>query len=208
MSKLVLLNCLVIVFIFSCFQKTFSQDNFGVRAITVSAQPADKKNVNLYQNKLDNNGTFATEPGLMFFYESFFNKKASFQISTAVFNDRIGNAAGFSQIMLKYRLFRVWKHSMSIGFGPALQYRKSWTNNELYVAESYFSQSDNKEFKLSWLSGEISYEFYINKKTDFLLSINHIQPQTAALLVGVKLWLGKKPRTSKGKGCNCPSYNN
>jgi len=179
-----------------------SQSSLSVRLITVSAHPFSEANLALHQNPIDDLGYVTFEPGLIFSYDRYIKKKFSFRASTAVFKDMLNQISGYSQIMLKYKLFKIYKHSLYLGFGPAVHYTTDKSTLENYVNEDNYKLINNTMYKFSWVSGLIEYNYYINKKTDIALAFNHIHPKSFALSVGVRFELPDP----NGKGCDCPGY--
>ncbi len=184
----------------------FSQTNFGIKIATISCEFGESVNLPLYKNSIDKNGRFALNPGIIASLEIFTDKKISFQASTGVFADRAKKVSGYSQITLRYRIIKHWKHSVYAGIGPVFHYRQTWENIENYEPEDYYTSNGKSQTKFTWASAEISYRYYLSKKVDFTVALNHTQAHGISLTTGFKFWLGKKPRLGKGKGCNCPSY--
>lgn len=179
-----------------------SQNSLSARIITVSTHPFAESNLALHQNPIDNSGYLTFEPGLVLSYDRYLFKKFSFRFSTAVMNDRFNLLAGYSQILLKYKILKYYKHSLYVGFGPAFHYETDKTFIENYQNEDNYSIVNNTMYKISWLSGLVEYNYYLNKKTDLALALNHIHPRTIAISIGVRFDI---PDTN-GKGCNCPSF--
>ncbi len=198
MKKALIVLILVLLSIFHLN----SQNSLSARIITVSTHPFADINLPLHQNPIDNSGYVTFEPGLILSYDRYLFKKFSFRFSTAVMNDRFNLLSGYSQILLKYKILKYYKHSIYIGFGPAVHYATDKTYIENYVNEENYSIVNNTMYKISWLSGLVEYNYLINKKTDLALALNHIHPRSIAISVGVRFDLPDP----NGKGCNCPGY--
>ncbi|MCF6183016.1 MAG: hypothetical protein L3J56_00065 [Bacteroidales bacterium] len=194
-------HILILVFFLSA-GSVFSQSSLSVRLLTISAHPFAKQNLPLHQNKIDNKGYFTFEPGLIFSYDRFIAKKLSFRISTSVMNDRYNTLAGYSQIMLKYKVLKYYKHSFYIGFGPAIHYETDKTGTEGWVNEANYKQSGNTLYKVSWLSGMAEYNYYLTKKIDLAVTLNHTHSRSLGLSIGVRFDIPDP----NGKGCDCPSF--
>ena len=192
----------IILFFISVTGTVFSQNSLSVRLITISGHPFADANLSLHQNPLDNTGYLTFEPGLIFSYDRYIKKKFSFRFSTAVFNDRFNLLSGYSQAMIKYKIMKYYKHSIYFGLGPAVHYTTEKSSVEGYVNEENYKTKNDILYKISWFSGLVEYNYYINKKTDFALALNHIHPRSIAISLGVRFDL---PDPS-GKGCNCPGY--
>lgn len=186
--------------------KIQAQTNIGIRAITFNSHFGNDANQELYSRNIISNGILTLEPGLMFSLENFVNSKTSFQFSSAMLWDQVDKISGVSQILLKYQLLRSWKTTVSAGFGPAIHYRQSRSAIPEYLDEGIFTDNGTWQTKISWLSGEISLQYFLTKKTDFLLSLNHTQAKAIGISAGFRFWLGHTGRKNKDKGCNCPSF--
>lgn len=180
----------------------FGQSSLTVRLTTISAHPFAKENLALHQNKIDNLGIFTLEPGIILSYDKYLVKKFAFRISTSVLKDRFNTLSGYSQIMLKYKALKYYKHSLYLGFGPAVHYETDKFSMENYVNEDKFKQTKSAMYKILWISGMIEYNYYVSKKIDFALTLNHVHPRSIGLSIGVRFELPEP----NGKGCDCPSF--
>ena len=105
----------------------------------------------------------------------------------------------------KIKLIKSFKHSIYFAVGPGIYYRKSWSDIEGYTNEPIYNESSGWQYKFSWLSGEIEYNYYITKYSDFTVSINNTQAESIGIAFGLKYWINKNP--GKKKGCvSCPSF--
>lgn len=179
-----------------------AQNALSFRIITLSAHPWAQANLPLHQNTLDNNGYMTFEPGLIISYDRHIKKRFSANLSTAVFNDRFNFLAGYSQIMLKYNVFKIFKHSLNVGFGPSVHYETDKRSLIGYENEDNLLFFDNTAYKISWLSGTIEYNYLWSKAVGFSVALNHIHPRSLALSLGVRFDIPDP----NGKGCNCPGY--
>jgi hypothetical protein len=179
-----------------------SQSSLSARVLSVSIHPFSDKNLPLHQNRIDNKGYVTFEPGLILSYDRYLAKNLSFRLSTSLMNDRYNTLAGYSRIMLKYKTLKYYKHSLYIGFGPAVFYETDKTGIENWVNEDNYKTSNNTLYKFGWLSGMIEYNFAISKTTDFALTLDHTHSRSVALSLGVRFDLPDPD----GKGCDCPSF--
>lgn len=179
-----------------------SQSSFSVRISTISAHPFAKQNLALHKNPIDNKGYLTFEPGIIFSYDRYLANKLAFRVSTAVHKDRFNTLSGYSQIMIKYKAIKYYKHSLYLGFGPAIHYETNKLGTPNYVNEENLKISNNTMYKFAWLSGMIEYNYYHSKKMDFALTINHIHTRSIALNLGIRFALPDP----NGKGCDCPSF--
>ena len=196
-------NLLIITILFlTTIIQLNSQNSLSARVITVSTHPFAESNLALHKNPIDNLGYVTLEPGLILSYDRYLFKKFSFRFSTAVMNDRFNLLAGYSQILLKYKILKYYKHSLYVGFGPAIHYSTNKIYIENYVNEDNYSIVNNTMYKFSWLSGLVEYNYYMTKEIDLALALNHIHPRSVALSIGVRFDIPDP----NGKGCNCPSF--
>jgi len=198
MFKIVLfVACLVLI----C-TATFSQVNISGRILTVSGNFSDNKNSAIYLSGLNKSGSLTFEPGIVVSAEFYGTATTSLKISQSVSYDAVKHIAASTQAMLRFRLFKVWKHHASIGIGPSVFYRQSWELVPGYIRESGYKQTDGLEYAISWLSGELEYNFYMSKHTDISLAVNHLKPTSAGITLGLKYWISRK-----SSRCNtCPSF--
>ncbi len=196
--KKILLNIILLFIIIN----SYSQSSLSTRLLTLSYHPFAEQNLPLHQNTIDNNGYITLEPGLIFSYDRYIAKNLSFRISTAIINDRYNTLAGNSQIILKYKILKYYKHSLYIGFGPAVFYETEKSTIENWVNEDNYKLANNTLYKFGWLSGMIEYNYYISKHLDFALTLNHTHSKSFAISAGVRFDLPDPD----GKGCDCPSF--
>jgi len=192
----------LIFLVFISFGILSAQSSLSARLLTVSVHPFAEQNLPLHQNTIDNSGYITFEPGLILSYDRFLAKKISFRFSTAVMNDRYNTLAGYSQIMLKYKLLKYYKHSFYIGFGPAVFYETDKSNVDGWINEDKYNLSGNTLYKIGWISGMLEYNYYLTKKIDFAVSLNHSHSKSFALSLGVRFDIPDP----NGKGCDCPSF--
>jgi hypothetical protein len=197
---------LFVVGLFLLFTNTTAQTNFGFRAISVNSHFGNDANQKLYHRDIMSENSLTLEPGILLSVENSFDSKTSIQFSTAMLWDQVDKISGFSQVMLKYEFYKSWKTSISAGFGPTVHYRQTRKSIPEYADEGIYTDNGKWQTQISWLSGEISLHYFLTKRTDFILSVNHTQARAVGIAVGFKIWLGSRPRKSNQKGCNCPSF--
>lgn len=180
----------------------YSQSNISLKLSTLSYQFSEAQ-PELVKIKLSSDGKLAIEPGLIFAYEAYASSNTAIKLSQSLLLDKALRLASVSQILIKFRLAKSFKHSVYLGIGPVFHYRQSWTKFENYTDEPVYNQSGDWQYKLSWISGEIEYNYYLSKYTDLSVSINHIQAESVGIAVGLKYWISKTP--PKKRGCvSCP----
>ncbi len=181
-----------------------SQSNVNIKLTTLSYQFTDN-NTELAKQKLGASGKLAFEPGFIFSYESFATPAASLKVAMALYYDKASKMAGFPQVMIRFRLFNAYKHSLSMGFGPAFYFRQTWAYLDGYQDDGIFTEAGDWQYKMAWLSGELEYNYYISKNANLSVSLNMINPESVGLAIGYKYWISKKPK--RKRGCvTCPSF--
>lgn len=179
-----------------------AQNNFSLKLSPISYQFSDVQ-PELVKLKPGGDGKLAFEPGLLFSYEEFAGSNTSLKVSQAIILDKATKLSGSTQIMIKFRAIKYFKHSVYAGFGPIVHYRQSWTTIENYVPEPAYKIAGDWQYKFSWLSGEVEYNYYLNKYTDLSVSLNQTQAESIGLAIGFKYWFSKSPK--KKRGCvSCP----
>jgi len=192
----------ITIFLLFSFGINSAQSSFSARLITVTSHPFAKQNLILHKNPIDNNGYITFEPGLILSYDKYLVNKFAIRISTSVMNDRYKTHTGYSQVMLKYKILKYYKHSVYIGFGPAIHYSSNKSNIENYTNEDNYKIANNTMYKIAWLSGMAEYNYYISKKIDFVVALNHTDTRSLGISIGVRFDIPDP----NGKGCDCPSF--
>lgn len=178
------------------------QTNVSLKLSTLSYQFTETQ-PDLLKMNITSDGKLAAEPGLVIAYEAYASSNTALKISQAILLDKAAHLAGATQIMIKFRVAKSFKHALYMAIGPVFHYRKTWADIDTYINEPVYTTSGDWQHKFSWLSGEIEYNYYLNKMTDLSISLNHIQAESIGLEVGLKYWINKKPR--KKRGCiSCP----
>ncbi len=184
-----------------------AQVDLSCRLLTVSASPFEGTNKNLELAYIGASNVFAIEPGAVLGAELFTDERTSFQFALAGYNDKAGKPAGFASLFLKYKIAKKYKHSLTIGIGPSLFMRQSWATIKGYTDDELYIENAGNQYKLAWLSGEISYNYYLSKKADVYISLLRTAPKSFGIAAGAVFQLGgKKSRYGRRKGCDCPSY--
>ena len=194
---------LILSFVFTCSGLfTIAQTNFSLMLNTLTYQFTETQ-PDLLKLKLSGSGQLAAEPGIIFAYEAYASSNTALKLSQALIFDKASHLAGASSIMIKFRVAKSFKHSFYMALGPTFHYRKTWADLEGYTDEPIYNTASDWQHKFSWLSGEIEYNYYLNRVTDLSISLNHIQAESIGIAFGFKYWINKKPR--KKRGCvSCP----
>ena len=191
----------LLIIIFLGCGKVFAQSNLSCSFTGLGVDFGDCKNAEIYKLKISDNGKTIFEPGLRFGAEIYASPVTSLKFVQGVRMDCMQKIAGNTQVMLRFRLFKIFKHSLNIGVGPQVFYRQTWEGIDGYVDEKIY-ESGSCQYKICWLSGELEYNYWITKKLDLSFAFTHLSPEVASFAVGVKYWI-----TRKSNKCNtCPSF--
>ncbi len=176
-----------------------AQSNISAALTGLGADFGDRENAPLYKIKADDNGKILVEPGIRLGAELYANDFTSLKFAQTIRMDCMKKAAFTTELMLRFRLFKIYKHSLSIGFGGAAFYRKTWQDIEGYKDDGYKNGTlQNKVLP----TAELEYNYVICKKNDLSFAVTHFGPKAVGFAVGVKHWFSRK-----SSHCNtCPSF--
>lgn len=196
--KILLLNLFTLLFT-NIF---FAQINIGVKIIPFGINWTQDINSDIFTTKLTSDGFITFEPGIQFSGEYFGKNNTSMKFIQEFNRDQMKHLSGFSQILIKYKYSFDKHNSISFGIGPNFHFRKSWADSINYQDEGIYNTTNMVQYKMNWLSGEIEYSHYINKKKDFSISLNHLHPKSYGIFFGYTFWISRK-----GYDClSCPSF--
>ncbi len=191
-----------IVCVCLCTIYSYGQNTMSARFIALSSHPFANENLDLHKNTIGQKGYFSFEPGVFLAVDIGVAKRTWVGFSGSIVNSRFDRLAGNAEIFIKYRIFKYWKHFFYIGFGPTVHFSDNRDSIEDYENEERFQGDGVWKYRVSWLSGFIEYNYYLNKKTQLSFAINHLHPESFAFSVGVRFQIP----AGGGKGCDCPSY--
>ncbi len=180
----------------------YAQTAASIKIIPFGINSSSDPNSAIFTRKITSGGFITFEPGIQFSLEFFGNNNTSIKFIQEYNKDQMNHNAGFSQVLVKYQVLKTNKNTILLGIGPILHYRKSWTDIADYQDEGIYKTYGLSQFKVSWFSGEIEFNHYLNKKTDFSISINHLHPKSIGIFFGYKYWISRKSYHCT----TCPSY--
>ncbi|MCQ2973549.1 MAG: hypothetical protein MJ211_01915 [Bacteroidales bacterium] len=196
-SKIILISLILCVYSNICL----SQSNLSVAVTGLGFDFGDCENAAIYKIKANDNGKTILQPGLRFGGEVYATPSTSLKFAQTCKIDCMKKMAFSSQIMLRFRIFKIYKHSLSFGFGPTAFYRQTWEGFDGYIDEGIY-KSGNFQNKVCWLSAELEYNYYISKKNDISFAITHLDPEAMGFAIGIKHWITRK----SNKCGTCPSF--
>ena len=169
----------------------FSQSSIEFKLITIGLHPDKslRQDPLMYENRIDDNGNFIFEPGLMISYQKYIYLAAlSFQFSQGFYSDAAASIAGTSNILLKYKFFHHYKVTASLGLGPSLSYRMDWHNINQYIDNDGYNV--NGHWQTKWMLGaELSFYLHNGNNGDYSLSFYHGASYGGVLVsVGYRYW--------------------
>ena len=199
LKRILIITSLIIITLAANAQKDFS-----IKAYGTTADFWDKHNPAIYPGKLDETGRYLLEPGIVMSFESYssFHELFAFEIVQGLYFDAAQQFAGFSHFGVRRKFLQIWKHSVTIGFGPTFHYWQSRDNLAGYERDESITNNYGWEYRFAWISGELEYNFYLSKKSDISVAIYNIHPTAFTLAIGYTYWITRK----QSKNCNCPGY--
>lgn len=195
---------LVLAFLISFSVFGYTQSTLQLKFSPVSIHPFSEINSHLFENKIDANGIFVTEPCFMLSYESFLRADTfAFRAMFGFLNDAVAKPAFFLHLGVKQRLFQVWRNSLSIGLGGNLYGHDSWSTIPNYEADASWVSNGDWDYKVG-IMAELEYALFLNDKNDITLSVIYgHQPSSFAFTIGYKYWLSSIIKHPKKCG-SCP----
>ncbi len=179
-----------------------AQSNYSFRFSTVVFNPLDTLNRPIYISNLTKNGLLSLEPGIYMGLELFGNDYTSVKFAQSVRLDPCFKIMTTSQIFLRYRLFKRWKNTMTISVGPVLFIRGTWKDLTGYYQQEYYQNTLYFQNSVMWFSAELEFNRHVSKHGDFVVTLTHMSPHSAGILIGYKYWMRRK-----AKRCGtCPGY--
>jgi len=181
-----------------------SQSTIQFKLAMLGVHPFDEKNSQLFENKIDANGVFITEPAIIVGYESFLLADVfAWRGMFGFVIDAASKPAIVLHLGVKQRLVQIWRNSISIGVGGNLYGRDSWSTIPGYVQDNSWNANGDWEYKWG-IMAELEYALFLNDNNDITLSVLYgHQPNTFTFTVGYKYWFSsiiKHPR----KCGSCP----
>lgn len=177
-----------------------SQSNISLLLTGIGYDFSDRKNVNIYNRNIAD-GKIVADPGLQFAFEVYSGDITGIKFTQSANLDACNKIAGATQIMLTFRLFKIYKHSIHLGIGPKAFYRQTWQNINGYINDDIYQNGD-VQYKICWLSGELDYNYRLDKKNDITFCIGQTTPVSAGVMIGIKHWFSRKSTNC----ITCPSF--
>ncbi|NLA23527.1 MAG: hypothetical protein GX879_01030 [Bacteroidales bacterium] len=182
------------------FSQTMLHPKFSFVGIHGFSEP----NRHLFENKIDAEAWFVTEPALMFSIETLiYDEILSLSFMPGFYNDAVSKPALFFAVSLKMRLFQSWRNSMYVSAGGSILGRERWETIHGYVYERGFKANGSWEYNVGPFA-ELEYVLMLNERNDLSFStIFGHQQRTFTFSVGYRFWLSTIIKHPKKCG-NCP----
>ncbi|MBI5219946.1 MAG: hypothetical protein HY958_13550 [Bacteroidia bacterium] len=180
------------------------QTVFNLKLGYIGFHPGKNLNSALYENKLVEDGAVVVEPSVWIGFEYFLrDDHTSVEFYQGFLSDAAARSAGFSFIGFKRRFFQYYRNSFYAEIGTTISFRENWSPLAGYVEQTNYEGSGKWQTKWIWVSGGLSYYFYISKKHDLSITLwyGHYD-QTLTFMLGYRFWFStifKHP-----KPCKCP----
>ena len=178
-----------------------AQSNISLDFTSIGIDFGDGVNAPIYKLKAGDGGKAILEPGIRLAGEVYNTDVVSLKAAQTIRFDEMKKLAMSTQVMLRFRMLKIYKHSVNIAIGPQLFYRKTWQSESGYTDEGLY-KSGQFQTRMNWLSGELEYNYYINKHNDLSLCIMHLNPEAMGFAIGFKHWISRK----SNKCDTCPSF--
>ena len=115
-----------------------AQSNISVAFTGFGFDFGKGENVAIYNHKISDGKNPIFEPGLRIGEEVYASPATSIKVVQTLRCDVMDRMSMSTQLMLRFRVFKVYKHSVSLGVGPTAFYRKSWSNIGGYVDDGTY----------------------------------------------------------------------
>lgn len=166
-----------------------SQANVGLKFMGLSIHPlGGNGNEVIMPNKLDAKGHLVMNFGVIASYEHFLYRDIlSVKVLQGFYADCAVQAAGFSSLGLRARIFRWGKHCLYGGMGPTFLFRRNWFRLKDYKDSHYFSgeRDDYWQYRFLWYGGEFEYKLQWTDRVDFSVSFVPGYPDLISFSVGL-----------------------
>lgn len=204
MKKFKRISFFIIIILLSLKYNLNAQSTLQLKFTPIGIHPFNEKNSHLFENRIDANGIFVTEPCFIFSFENFLRSDTfAWRGMFGFLSDAASKPALFLHLGIKQRLVQVWRNSLSIGIGGNIYGRESWTTIPHYETDLSWAKNGKWEYKIGFMA-EIEYALFLNDKNDLTLSILYgHQPNTFTFTIGYKYWISSIIKHPKKCG-SCP----
>ncbi|HOY38707.1 MAG: hypothetical protein KBB11_04270 [Bacteroidales bacterium] len=184
-KKIVLLG-----FVFAFSGIIHAQTMIHPKVGIIGVHPFSTPNRHLFENRIDSEAWFVTEPLLMVSIESLIKSDYfSWRIMPGFYSDAASKPGFFFNAALKFRLFQSWRNSLHVAVGGSIVGRQLWNTIPGYVYESGFKTNGTWEYRICPFA-ELEYAFFLHDKGDITCSVLYgHQHETFTFSLGYRIWL-------------------
>lgn len=187
----------------------YSQEyHWELKYIGLGWHPQDESaNAEYLPLKLDDDGTFMLNVGLMTSFERYFKKNGYFSLEMmgALYLDCGMLPNSVAHFGFRGNLINTERINLNAGFGPTILIRRNWSSKiPDYESSGYFNggPNDRYQWKTYWYGGEIELNYKINTYNHFSVSLVPGFPKYVVLFFGFERtikYFGSKEREVKRK---------
>jgi hypothetical protein len=176
----------------------------SVKAGYLGFHPGSNPNSALYENAISESGQVVVEPSVWIGLEMMIREDhTSVQVYQGFMADAAARSAMFTYIGFKRKFLQRNRSSFVAEIGTTYSRRENWSALAGYKQENSYSGTGKWQDKWIYVSGGLSYYFYINKRNDITFTVwyGHYD-NTITFMLGHRFWFStilKHP-----KPCKCP----
>lgn len=186
--------CLLSIVILLFSYPVRGQSNFCLRYFGITMHPEGNPQWHLMPTRLDDEGKYVMNYGLVAGYEKFTKRDwLSWKVTQGLYTDSGFLPAGHTHIGFRVIAFPHKRFNFRIGFGPSMVYRKSWYSKEDYVDTHIFKHWKGLQYKFVWYGGELEFDYRIGEKWDISANFLPGMPLFVSINLGVRYWLANRP---------------
>ncbi|CAN5913168.1 hypothetical protein BH24BAC1_BH24BAC1_03160 [soil metagenome] len=161
-----------------------------VKAFGLSYHLKPARNPDLFPNRLDKQGLAVLNYGLLTGYDRYvYREVLHVRVQQGLYADCTASFAGFWHLGWRARLLQAGRHTLNGGIGPTLVFRRDWNRIPGYEDDGYFRQGRGWQYKFYWYAGELEYNFRVNQKSEFSLTLVPGLPELVSFGFGIRRFL-------------------
>lgn len=191
-----LFSILVVILIYIALaQNAAMADGFGIELLGLNAHIIESAIQwgDQYPRKLDATGRFVHLPGWEAYWQKDMDEKTflnadAFRFTLANYRDSMDRLSGYIHAGLRWNFKIDSKRQWSLGFGPSLFFRESWSVFANYDPHQLLLESDSflPGYEYMWLPfGDIDYQYQMSNKLKLVVSMIPAIPYSILLSVGI-----------------------
>lgn len=147
MLKKTLRTTIFIISLLLINHKNYAQEQIGIYVCGFTIHAKGDPNALLMPLRLDNDGRFLFNYGLVVHYKKYFKTRFSFDVIQTFQADCGLLPSAATSISVGYDIVHKKNHRFILGFGPGFYIRKSWTKFEAYQLVNDFRYTKDKKWE-------------------------------------------------------------